>query len=179
VWDEDGDANGFFNIGRKILTPAGGAKLAQGVANASGAGQQRHPSVAANFNGDFAVAWESDHTGTPGTSARSFTATGTALSTTDTLLPGADPQIGIDDQVGVVVSWADEANVYAQGLNPDGSGTGRLPRLLTDQTTTGRQDEPALGVDPWGLVTVAYTDDNDGNLFDQIYLGTGLMNSTW
>lgn len=179
VWDEDGDGNGLFNVGRKVFTATGGVKVPQGVANAASAGQQRHPSVAANFNGDFAVAWETDHTGTSQVAARSFSSTGAAQSTTDTVLPGMDPQVGIDDQLGVVVAWVDQSNVYAQGLNPDGTVTGRLPRLLTDQTTTGRQDEPALGVDPWGLVTVTYTDDNDGNLFDQIYLGTGLVNSTW
>ncbi len=36
-----------------------------------------------------------------------------------------------------------------------------------------------MAVDPWGLITLAYTDDNDGNGFAQIYLGTGLNNSTW
>jgi hypothetical protein len=34
-------------------------------------------------------------------------------------------------------------------------------------------------VSPWSEVSVAYTDDNDGNQFDQIILGTGVTNSTW
>ncbi len=179
VWDEDGDANGAFNIGRKILTPSGGVKLAQGVANASAGGQQRHASVAANFNGDFTVAWETDHTGTLQTGVRSFDAAGTAQSTVDTLVAGTDPQTGIDDQRSVVVTTVVASDVYTQGLNPDGSTDGRLARQATDQTVTGRQDEPALGVDAWGLITVVYTDDNDGNGFDQIYLGTGWQNSNW
>ncbi|MBB5960165.1 hypothetical protein FHS29_006788 [Saccharothrix tamanrassetensis] len=179
VWDEDGDGNGFFNVARKILTPSGGVKLAQGAVNVSGGGQQRHASVAANFNGDFAVSWESDHTGTLQTAVRSFNAAGTAQSTVDTLVDGTDPQIGIDDQRGVVVTSVVASDVHTQGLNPDGSVTGRLPRQATDQTVTGRQDEPAIGVDAWGLITVAYTDDNDGNGFDQVYLGTGWQNSSW
>ena len=52
-------------------------------------------------------------------------------------------------------------------------------RQLTVSNATGRQDEPAVGVDPWGRVTVVYTDDNDGNGFDQIYLGTGLTTQAW
>lgn len=175
VWDEDGDANGTFNVGSKILTPTGGVKLAQGIANASTGGQQRHASVAANFNGDYAVAWE---TGTQ-VGVRSFTAPGVAQSTTDTLLAGTDPQVGIGDQLGVVVTTVNASDVYTQGLNPDGTAVGRLPRQATNQTTVGRQDEPALGVDAWGQITIAYTDDNDGNGFDQVYLGTGLSNSTW
>ncbi|MFD0206822.1 MULTISPECIES: hypothetical protein [Saccharothrix] len=179
VWDEDGDGNGYFNIGRKILTPSGGVKLAQGVANASGGGQQRRPVVAANFNGDHTVAWETDHTGTAQVGVRSFAAGGAARTSADTLLPGTDPQIGIDDQLNVVVSSVEAQDVVTQGLNADGTATGRMPRQPTMSTATGRQDEPALGVDAWGQITVVYTDDNDGNGFDQIYLGTGMVNSTW
>jgi hypothetical protein len=179
VWDEDTDANGSFNIGRKIVTPAGGVKLAQGVVNVTTAGQQVHPSVAANFNGDFAVAWETDHTGAAQIGVRSFTYTGAAASAADTVVPGVDPQVGIDDQRSVVVNWTEASDVYAQGLNPDGSITGRLPRLRVHTTIALRQDEPAMSVDGFGLITLAYTDDNDGNAFDQVYLGTGLINSTW
>ncbi|MFD1149991.1 hypothetical protein [Saccharothrix hoggarensis] len=179
VWDEDGDGNGFFNIGRKILTPSGGVKVAQAPVNASGDGQQRRPAVAANFNGDHVVAWETDHTGTAQVGVRSFAATGAARTPADTVLPGTDPQVGIDDQLNVAVTWAEAADVHTQGLNPDGTVAGRLPRQPTVSTATGRQDEPALGVDPWGRITIAYTDDNDGNGFDQVYLGTGLVNSTW
>ncbi|WP_235921441.1 hypothetical protein [Lentzea tibetensis] len=164
VWEADGD------VGRKILTPSGGVKLAQGVANTVTAGAQRKPAVAANFNGDFVVAWEGG--------ARSFSAAGVAGSA-DVAIPGADPQAGIDDQRNAVVSWTQATDVYAQGLNVDGTVTGRLPRQLTVQTAAGRQDEPALGVDPWGQITVAYTDDRDGNGFDQVYLGTGMVNTEW
>ncbi|CCH29984.1 hypothetical protein ABZ816_32060 [Actinosynnema sp. NPDC047251] len=179
VWDEDGDGNGFFNVARKALTPAGGVKLAQAAVNAAGGGQQRHASVAANFNGDFVVGWETDHTGALQTAVRSFSANGTAGSTVDTLVAGSDPQVGIDDQRAAVVTSVVASDVVTQGLNPDGSVEGRLPRQNTVQTATGRQDEAALGVDAWGLITVVYTDDNDGNGFDQVYLGTGWQNSTW
>lgn len=175
VWDEDGDANGAFNVARKILTPAGGVKLAQGVVNATTGGQQRHASVAANFNGDFAVAWE---TGAQ-VGVRSFTYLGAASSTVDTVLPGADPQVGIDDQRNAVVTSVETGDVVTQGLNADGTTAGRLPRQTTVRTAADRQDEPALGVDGWGLITVVYTDDNDGNQFDQVYLGSGWVNSTW
>ena len=36
-----------------------------------------------------------------------------------------------------------------------------------------------MGVDPWGRITVVHTDDNDGNGYDQIHLGTGLSTQTW
>ncbi|PPK68432.1 hypothetical protein V5P93_004460 [Actinokineospora auranticolor] len=175
VWDEDGDANGAFNVARKAFTPSGGVKLAQALVNVTTAGQQRYPSIAANFNGDYAVAWESDTQ----IGARSFSATGTAASPVDSIMPGDDPQVGIDDQRNVVVNWSSGDDIHAQGLNADGTTTGRLPRLRVHTVIAGRQDEPALAVSPWGQITLVYTDDNDGNSFDQVYLGTGLINSTW
>ncbi|MCK9901427.1 hypothetical protein MXD63_15245 [Frankia sp. Cpl3] len=177
VWDEDGDANGSFNVGRKILTPSGGVRVAQAVANVTTGGNQVHPSVATNLNGDQVVAWETNQNGSAQVGARSFSAANAAGP--EVILPGTDPQTGIDDQRGAVVAWAQDTDVHAQGLNPDGTTTGRLPRLRVHTTATGRQDEPALGVNPWGQLVIAYTDDNDGNLFDQVYLGTGLVNSTW
>lgn len=177
VWDEDGDGNGYYNIARKVLTPGGGVKLAQAPANANVGGQQRSATVAANVNGDFAVAWETDHTGTPGTAVRSFTATGSAGP--EAQLPGTSPQVGVDDQRSVFVAWLAATDVHGQGLNPDGTATGRQPRLSVHTDQTGRQDEPAAAVDGWGRVTLAFTDDRDGNGFDQVYLGSGLVNSTW
>ena len=44
---------------------------------------------------------------------------------------------------------------------------------------TGRQEQMAVAVSPWGEVALAYTDDNDGNTFDQIYLGQDFSNNSW
>ncbi|SDF37143.1 hypothetical protein SAMN05216553_101312 [Lentzea fradiae] len=162
VWEADA------NVARKIVTPAGGVKLAQ-TTTAPG----KRPAVAANFNGDFAIAWEQS-----GVRTQSFTAAGAARGAV-AVTTGADPQIGIDDQLGVAVTTVEAQDVYTQVYNPDGTTTGRPERQLTVSTATGRQDEPAVGVDPWGRVTVVYTDDNDGNEFDQIYLGTGLSTQIW
>lgn len=162
VWEADA------NIARKILTPSGAVKLAQTTT-----GQGKHPDVAANFNGDFAVAWEQS-----GVKTQSFTATGAARGAVASTT-GGDPQIGIDDQLGVAVTTAEAQDVYTVVYNPDGTTTGRPARQLTVSNATGRQDEPAVGVDPWGQITVVYTDDNDGNGYDQVYLGTGLTTQAW
>jgi hypothetical protein len=163
VWEADA------NAARKILTPSSGVKQAQTVV-----GQGKRPTVAANFNGDFAVAWEQ-----AGVRSRSFTAAGAARGAADAVTTGGDPQIGIDDQLGVAVTTAEAQDVHTVVYNPDGTTTGRPARQLTVSNATGRQEEPAVGVDPWGRVSVVYTDDNDGNGFDQIYLGTGLTTQAW
>jgi hypothetical protein len=90
--------------------------------------------------------------------------------------------VGIDDQNNVVVGWsvggADPA-VWARGLNPDGTATGRLPSQSLSQVTAGRQEQMAVTASAWGQIALAYTDDNDGNQFDQVLLGLGATNSDW
>ncbi|MEV6373075.1 hypothetical protein [Micromonospora musae] len=186
VWDEDADANGFYNIGLARLARSNGSVvLSRRTANAQSDGQQQRASVAANFAGDFTVAWESDHTGIRGVWARSFGAAGAARHAEVQVSGGAGataPGVGIDDQGNVVVGWTvvgADSDVWARGLNPDGTAGGRLPAQALSQTTTGRQDQMAVAASPWGEVTVCYTDDNDGNTFDQVLLGLGTTNSTW
>jgi hypothetical protein len=180
VWDEDADANGSFNVGLVRLAKSNGAvTLSRRTANAVGGGQQRNPAVAAGFNGDFAVAWDSDHTGVAQVWTRSFAVSGAARHADTVVGDGAGARVGVDDQGGTVVGRTANLDVLVRGFNPDGTGTGRLPDQPMSQVTTGRQDQLALAVSPWGEVPVCYTDDNDGNTFDQILLGLGLTNTDW
>ncbi|GIF76084.1 hypothetical protein [Asanoa siamensis] len=184
VWDEDSDGNGFFQIGLVKLAKGNGAvTLSRRAANITGGGQQRRPAVAANFNGDFVVAWQSDHTGTPGIWSRSFAANGDPRhgEVEVTAAAGAAaPTVGIDDQADAVVGWTQQGlDVWARGFNPDGTTEGRLAAQTYSTVTTGRQDQLNLAVSPWGEIVAAFTDDNDGNLYDQVYLAQGGNNSTW
>ena len=182
VWDEDGDANGFYNIGLMRVTRAGtvGGRT---IANSNGGGQQTRASIEATFNGDFAVAWLSDHTGTAEVWARSFASGGTARhGDVEVAVGGENPRIGLDEQGGVVVAWGvggADPNVYVRGYNPDGTDTGRLASQPLMNLSAGRQEQLAVAVSAWGEVSVAYTDDNDGNGFDQIFLGVNILNTGW
>lgn len=187
VWDDDTDNNGSYQIGLVKLAKANGAvTLTRRSANSLGSGQQQQrPSVAADFNGDFAVAWESDHTGTRGVWARSFAATGTAGSA-EVEVSGAagagNPTVGIDDQRDAVVGWSvagTDPAVWARGLNPDGTFAGRLAAQSVSQVTTGRQEQLAVASSPFGTLAMSYTDDNDGNSFDQVLMSLGATNSDW
>ena len=186
VWDEDGDANGDYNVGlMRLARTDGAASLSRRVANASTGGQQRAAVVAANFNGDFAVAWESDHTGTAGVWTRSFNASGTARYADREVSSGTGasaPAIGLDDQANSVVGWSVQAadlDVWVSGLSPDGTDAGRLSAQRLSQVTAGRQEQMTVASSPFGEVSVAYTDDNDGNTYDQVILGVGITNSNW
>jgi hypothetical protein len=139
-----------------------------------------HASVAANFNGDFAVAWESG----AGTWTRSFTGAGAArYADLAVVASGKLPSVGIDDQATSVVGWttpAADPDVWVRGFSS--AGTTDAPRLSAQQLsqlTAGRQEQLVVAVSPWSEVAVAYTDDNDGNTFDQVMLGQGISNSNF
>lgn len=184
VWDEDADGNGYYNIGLTKLAKSNGAiVLSRRIANAEGGGQQWKPAVAANFAGDFTVAWESDHTGTAGVWARSFTAAGDGRHPeVEIAAGGIAPSTGIDDEGNVVVGWTvpgADPDVRIRGVNPDGTWVGRLADQAFSQVTTGRQEQIAVTSSPWGEVTASYTDDADGNTHDQVIMGFGAANSVW
>jgi hypothetical protein len=184
VWDEDGDANAAYNIGLiRLGRSNGAATLSRRTANVNGGGQQTHASVAANFNGDFAVAWESDHTGTAGVWTRTFNSVGTALfADVEVAAGGAAPSVGIDDQSQSVVGWTVQGadpDVWVRGFGADGTDTGRLSSQRLSSVATGRQEQMVVAVSPYAEVAVAYTDDNDGNTYDQIYLGLDISNNSW
>lgn len=168
VWDVTGD------IGLVRLAKANGAvTLSPRTVDSAGTGQ--NPSVATGFSNDSAVAWESGGQ----VLVRSFTAAGVARHADAVVGPGAGPSIGIDNQNNVVVGRTSDLDVFVRGFNPDATGDGRLPDQTMSQLTAGRQEQLAIAVSPWGEVPVSYTDDNDGNTFDQIILGIGLTNSDW
>jgi hypothetical protein len=179
VWDEDGDANGDYNIGLiRLARTNGAATLSRRVANVNTTGQQTHPAAAANFNGDFAVAWES-----AGVWTRSFTSAGTArYGDVQVASAGVGPSIGIDDQAQTVVGWSvsgADPDVWVRGFGTDGTDTGRLSSQRLSSATDGRQEQMTLAVSPYAEVAVAYTDDSDGNTYDQVILGTGISNNSW
>ncbi|WP_328321193.1 hypothetical protein OHA70_23780 [Kribbella sp. NBC_00382] len=180
VWD-DGSTDASYNVGLVGLARTNGAvTLSRRTANATTAGAQLHASVAANFNGDFAVAWESG----AGVWARGFTGTGAARTADlEVVASGKNPSIGIDDQASSVVGWTAQAtdlDVWVRGFSS--AGTTDAPRLSAQQLSqvpAGRQEQLVVAVSPWSEVAVAYTDDNDGNTYDQVILGQGISNNNF
>jgi hypothetical protein len=177
VWDEDIDANGSFNIGLTRFNAAGAVTLTKTLANAGAGGNQTAASVAATSNGDFAVTWVSDGS----VVWRGFTASGSPRHGDVTAsASGAAPSIGVDDGGNVVIGWTQGGvDTYVHGYGPDASDNVRLGPQQLSQVTAGTQTGMVVAVSPWGEVSVAYTDDNDGNGFDQIILGLGIVNNAW
>jgi hypothetical protein len=88
----------------------------------------------------------------------------------------------VDDQANTVVGWTAQAadpDVWVRGFGTDGTDAGRLSAQQLSQATAGRQEQMVVAVSPWSEVAVAYTDDNDGNTFDQVILGQAFANNSW
>ena len=183
VWEQDADNNTYADIGLTRLAKSTGAvQIAPRLANVNTAGQQRRPAIAENYTGDTVLAWESDHTGTKGVWTRAFTSTVAARYTETQASSGAGagkPTAGLDDQANSLIGWTvSGVDGWVRGFNPDGTGTGRLTAQKLTQVSTGRQDELKVAVSPWNEVAVSYTDDNDGNGWDQVMLGVGATNGS-
>jgi hypothetical protein len=85
-------------------------------------------------------------------------------------------------QAQTVVGWtvqATDLDVWIRGFGTDGTDTGRLSSQQLSSATAGRQEQMSVAVSPYAEVAVAYTDDNDGNTYDQVILGTGISNNSW
>lgn len=183
VWEDDADGNGYYQIALTRMSKWGTVTLSRRSANSNGGGQQTAPAIASTFNGEFAVTWISDHTGTAGIWTRSFDAVANPLhDDIEVVAGGLRPDIGIDEQGGTVVGWTAQAtdlDTWVRGFNPDGSTTGRLASQQLMRVSAGRQDGMVVAVSAYGEVSIAYADDNDGNDWDQVYLGQGITNSSW
>jgi len=156
---------------------AAGAKLGgEFRVNATTAGDQQFPAVAADDAGDFVVTWTAggqDGSGT-GVYARRYSTAGTALSgefRVNTTTAG-DQQYGRVAAAGggdFVVAWASAAQdgsgrgVYAQRFDATGASVGGEFRV--NQVTTGEQFAPSVAADDTGGFVVAWTGAQDGDLF--------------
>jgi hypothetical protein len=91
--------------------------------------------------------------------------------------------VGIDDQARTVVGWTAQAadlDVWVRGFNSTGTtGAPQLSAQQLSQLTAGRQEQMVVAVSPWAEVAVAYTDDNDGNTYDQVGLGQDISNNNF
>jgi hypothetical protein len=156
---------------------ANGAKLGgEFRVNATTAGDQQFPAVAADDAGNFVVTWSSggqDGSGT-GVYARRYGAAGAALSgefRVNTTTAG-DQQYGRVAATGggdFVVAWASVGQdgsgrgVYAQRFTAAGAKAGG--EFQVNQVAAGEQFAPSVAAADTGGFVVAWTGAQDGDLF--------------
>lgn len=149
--------------------------------NATTAGNQRHPSVAMDKVGDFAVAWVSNPQDGDGDGVfmRAFDNAGTAVTASDVQVNQTTagdqnvPSISMDDSGDFVVTWQSYnaansgisgfsySDVYERSFSITGQPTTSERELPTDITnnptyTGGYQNSPDVALDSAGDYIVAW-----------------------
>jgi hypothetical protein len=166
VWSGSGAGDGAGVFARRF-DAAGNALGAEFRVNgAVTAGTQSDPDIAMETNGDFAVAWQSDETGSKEIWLQRYQADGTPIVAASLVSVSGnddfDPSIAMDDDGDFAVAW--------QG--PDGSNAGVLVRrysnagvaqgapAVANATTSGDQLRPDVAMDADGDYVVVW--DREG-----------------
>jgi hypothetical protein len=123
AWEDDNDANGFYQAYMRGYTIAGVQRFAETAANSVGDGQQYAPSVGVRSDGAFAVAWEDDQdqNGSYQILARDFTKAAAQHRADFTVNSDASgqqrvPTTAVDDQGRFVVGWQDDMDGDGKSL---------------------------------------------------------------
>ncbi|WP_275001411.1 S1 family peptidase [Promicromonospora iranensis] len=179
AWDRDYYANGDVDAGVRIFNPSG-TELLSLVANPTRTGVQRDVSVAANYDGHFAVAWDTDENGSDQVAVRSFTSGGTGGPVALSSLVAAQPRVGVDGQRRVALAMRAGGNVLVQGFAADGSTAATLPPVTaTPSPDSSLSVNPEIAVGATGKVTLTYSKSVTATGFKNIQVGTGLFNGRW
>lgn len=172
AWAEDGDGNGSRNVKVVRLGPTG-TVLGSTQANSDSAGDQIFPSVAAEPDGDFVVAWESRPSET------ATTATVHAARFSASLARGYEkqvsaaggtlnrrPDVALDSAGNAVFVWDEDSdgngtfNVGLTAFNASGGVT--IAETNANVATGGDQTQGSVATNASGAFTVAWTDDRSG-----------------
>ncbi len=201
VWEEDADGNGGLNIGLATLDTSGGFAVPRKVANTLTDGQQtrlggrgglrrtdrgrvgRRVHHRERDGGAPAAGVPPDLLGgrpPRGRRGAHHAGHGPGAVRPSDRHPGR-PDVAVSDAGDFVVTWKEAFvdgldDVWARGFNADGSTTGRLPALRMNVVSGGGQGGPAVALAPNGLLSLTYSDDYDGNEFNEMRLRDAFAN---
>jgi hypothetical protein len=183
TWTNFADLAGFGVFARRFSS-AGAPLTADFQVNTYTFSSDTGPEVASEGNGDFVVAWYSDHDGYDfGIFARRFSSAGSALGgefqvNTRTLDRQWFPSVASDADGDFIVAWdsgtiqdGSGAGVFAQRYSSTGLRVGGEFQVNT--FTVGHQSHPAVASDADGDFVVAWSDTGqDGSsygIFAQLF----------
>ncbi len=176
TWQDDNDANGSFQIYAKGSEGTFPVFTVNTVAD----GNQINPAVGVAANGNFVVVWQDDADGNGSyqIKARGFFANGSERFPQMTVNTESDgqqlkPAIAMNPVGDFVVVWQDDQdkiglyNILGRGFFAD--GTERFSDKTVANTGDGNEQDPVVAMADDGGFVVAWTDDTDGNGFQQIH----------
>jgi hypothetical protein len=167
AWSSSGQELSGFGVFAQLFSSVGTPLASEFQVNSSTAEIQRSPSVAADADGDFVIAWWSPDGSSYGVFARRFSSAGTPLSgefqvNVHTTGNQRIVTVATDDEGDFVIAWSSYDN-------QDGSDYGVFARrftsagaVLTDEFqvntyTSGRQRHPSMAADADGDFVVAWS----------------------
>jgi hypothetical protein len=177
TWQSDGQDGSLEAIVARRFD-ATGASTAEFVVNQYTTGSQVTPSVAADADGNFVVAWVrgSEYTSSQGIYARRFDVNGVATGDETRLDEALDPvtfkpRVSADPQGGFLVVWESQdvsnLGVFARRLDGDGAPAGGAFRVNT--FTPGTQQRPAIAALDSGEFVVAWTSGFQASTSDDVF----------
>ena len=160
TWESAGQDDSGEGIYGQRYDASGAAVGAEFRVNSSTAGNQQAPAVAANADGGFVVAWQSDS----GIYSQRYDAAGDAVGTeTQHSASGERPAVALTDAGGLVVTWEappDNEDVLGQFVDAAGS----VVDFTVNGTLGGRQWFSSVASDADGGFTVAWmSNGGDGS----------------
>lgn len=177
TWQSDGQDGSLEAIVARRYD-ASGVSSAEFVVNQHTTGSQVTPSVAADANGNFVVAWVrgSEYTSSLGIYARRFDAAGVATGDEVRVDLAGDPvtfkpRVAADPDGGFLVVWESQdvsnLGVFARRLDGEGLPVGGAFRVNT--FTTGTQQRPAVATLDSGEFAVAWTSGFQASASDDVF----------
>jgi hypothetical protein len=167
VWSGNGTGDGTGVFARRFDAAGNPLDVIEFRVNGAVLGTQSSPDVAMEANGDFAVVWQSDETGTTEIWLQRYAADGTALpGPTLVSTAGGNNDLGasiaMDDDGDLVVTWqsqdANNAGVFARRYDNTGAAQGGI--FQVNATSPGEQQRPDVAMDGVGNFVVAW--DGEG-----------------
>ncbi len=182
VWMSYGEDNDGWGVYARRYNSDGTAKANDWRVNSTQTGNQMHPRVAVDDDGDIWFVWSDDDGDGFGVRGRHYTSAGAATSSpywinTTTAGHQAHPDIACDANGNFTVVWqshgqdGDGKGIFAQQF--DNTRTMVGSEFQVNATTAENQQEPSIAMDDAGNFMVTWTSYNqDGDhhgIYGQIY----------
>ncbi len=190
VWQSYGQDGSKWGVFARRFTSAGAPLISEFQVNSLTGDDQYHPSVAADADGDFVVAWQSFDGSGYGIFARRFASTGDALATefqVNTLSSGDQrvPSVAADADGDFVVAWDGFGDGSVYGIRArrfSSAGTALAAELQVNTYVTGNQRYSAIAAAASGDFVVAWQSyEQDGlsnGIFARRFTGAGTAHAS-
>jgi hypothetical protein len=168
TWQSQGQDGSGLGVFAQRFDSSGNRLGSEFQVNSYTAGDQAHPSVAVDANGDFVIAWQSNNQDGSGWGvyAQRYNSAGSAVGgefrvNSDTWLDQKNPQVAMDAAGNFVVvwqsAWQDGVGWGIYGQRYDSAGNRAGGEFRVNSTTLWDQVDPAVAMSSAGQFVVTWS----------------------